>query len=161
MALGVSGLMRHKAMGLKDQVIGISLLRSDGTMAQAGGRKRGRLRPAPAHRQLGQLGLDHPAHAAHPTTAQPPAVLCRGGALLLAAAAKTLLHSPLAPERLEWRHQAGEIRLWLSQSLNPEGLLQQQEQLKTSVAPELNLELLDWEPSPTVVDKGHGCSGLA
>ena len=36
-ARGVSGPLRHKAMGLKDQVIGISLLRSDGTTAQAGG----------------------------------------------------------------------------------------------------------------------------
>ena len=59
-ARGVSGPLRHKAMGLKDQVIGISLLRSDGTTARrrAGGEKRGGLRPnAPAHRQLGQLGL--------------------------------------------------------------------------------------------------------
>ena len=36
-ARGVSGPLRHKAMGLKDQVIGISLLRSDGTTAHAGG----------------------------------------------------------------------------------------------------------------------------
>ena len=36
-ARGVSGPLRHKAMGLKDQVIGINLLRSDGTTAQAGG----------------------------------------------------------------------------------------------------------------------------
>ena len=36
-ARGVSGPLRHKAMGLKDQMIGISLLRSDGTTAHAGG----------------------------------------------------------------------------------------------------------------------------
>ena len=38
-------------------------------------------------------------------------------------------------------------------SLNPEGLQQQQEQLKASVAAELNLQPLDWEPIPTLVDK--------
>ena len=66
-----------------------------------------------------------------------------------------MLHSPLALERLEWRHQAGEIRLWLSLvSLNPEGLQQQQEQLKASVAAELNLQPLDWEPSPEVAEQG-------
>ena len=66
-----------------------------------------------------------------------------------------LLHSPLALERLEWRHQAGEIRLWLSLvSLNPEGLQQQQEQLKASVAAELNLQPLDWEPNPEVAEQG-------
>ena len=66
-----------------------------------------------------------------------------------------LLHSPLALERLEWIYQAGEIRLWLSLvSLNPEGLQQQQEQLKASLAPELNLQALDWEPSPEVVEQG-------
>ena len=65
-----------------------------------------------------------------------------------------LLRSPLALERLEWRHQAGEICLWLSLvSLNPEGLQQQQEQLKASLGLELNLQPLDWEPSPQMVEK--------
>ena len=36
----------------------------------------------------------------------------------------------------------------------PGGLQQQQEQLKASVAPELNLQALDWEPSPEVVEQG-------
>ena len=46
-------------------------------------------------------------------------------------------------------------QLWLSLvSLNPEGLQQQQEQLKASLAPELNLQALDWEPSPEVVEQG-------
>ena len=44
--------------------------------------------------------------------------------------------------------------MWLSLvSLNREGLLQQQEQLKASQATELHLQPVDWEPSPTVVEK--------
>ena len=37
-ARGLSGALRHRYMGLRDQLIGIGLLRSDGTEAQAGGR---------------------------------------------------------------------------------------------------------------------------
>ena len=160
-ARGVSGPLRHKAMGLKDQVIGISLLRSDGTTAHAGGQVVKNVAGYDLMRLLtgswGSLALitqltlrTQPL----PTHRQCFAVQ---GALpaLQQLRQELLLHSPLALERLEWRHQAGEINLWLSLvSLNPEGLQQQQEQLKASVAAELNLQPLDWEPSPEVAEQG-------
>ena len=59
--------------------------------------------------------------------------------------------APLALERLEWNHQVGEISLWLSLvSLNPEGLLQQQEQLKALLVPELQWQSLEWEPNSSL-----------
>ena len=159
-ARGVSGPMRHKAMGLKDQVIGISLLRSDGTTAQAGGQVVKnvagydlmrlltgswgslalitqltlRTQPLPNHRQCFEVTGSLPS--------------------LQQLRQDLLLRSPLALERLEWTHQAGVISLWLSLvSLNPEGLLQQQEQLRASLGRELSLQSVDWEPSSQMIEK--------
>ena len=159
-ARGVSGPLRHKAMGLKDQVIGISLLRSDGTTAHAGGQVVKNVAGYDLMRLLtgswGSLALI--TQLTLRTQPLPNHRLCFAvkGSLpsLQQLRQDLLLHSPLALERLEWKHQAGEISLWLSLvSLNPEGLQQQQEQLKASLAPELNLQPLDWEPSPTDVEK--------
>jgi glycolate oxidase FAD binding subunit len=159
-ARGVSGPLRHKAMGLKDQVIGISLLRSDGTSAHAGGQVVKNVAGYDLMRLLtgswGSLALI--TQLTLRTQPLPNHRLCfavRGSLPALQQLRQDLLlHSPLALERLEWTHQAGEISLWISLvSLNPEGLQQQQEQLKASLAPELNLQPLNWEPSPTVVEK--------
>jgi len=159
-ARGVSGPLRHKAMGLKDQMIGISLLRSDGTTAHAGGQVVKNVAGYDLMRLLtgswGSLALI--TQLTLRTQPLPNHRLCFGvkGSLpaLQQLRQDLLLHSPLALERLEWKHQAGEISLWLSLvSLNPEGLQQQQEQLKASLAHELNLQPMDWEPSPTDVEQ--------
>jgi glycolate oxidase FAD binding subunit len=159
-ARGVSGPLRHKAMGLKDQVIGIRLLRSDGTTAQAGGQVVKNVAGYDLMRLLtgswGSLALI--THLTLRTQPLPNHRLCFAVKGSLPALQRLrqdlLLRSPLALERLEWRHQAGEICLWLSLvSLNPEGLQQQQEQLKASLGLELNLQPLDWEPSPQMVEK--------
>ena len=159
-ARGVSGPLRHKAMGLKDQVIGISLLRSDGTTAQAGGQVVKNVAGYDLMRLLtgswGSLALITQLTLRTQPLPRHRQCFAVKGALpaLQQLRQELLLHSPLALERLEWIYQAGEISLWLSLvSLNPEGLQQQQEQLKASVAPELNLQALDWEPSPAVVEK--------
>ncbi|MEL0340749.1 MAG: FAD-binding oxidoreductase, partial [Synechococcus sp.] len=160
-ARGVSGPLRHKAMGLKDQVIGISLLRSDGTTAQAGGQVVKNVAGYDLMRLLtgswGSLALiTQLTLRTQPLPRHRQCFAVKGGLpALQQLRQELLLHSPLALERLEWRHQAGEISLWLSLvSLNPEGLQQQQEQLKASVAAELNLQPLEWEPSPEVAEQG-------
>ncbi len=160
-ARGVSGPLRHKAMGLKDQVIGISLLRSDGTTAHAGGQVVKNVAGYDLMRLLtgswGSLALiTQLTLRTQPLPRHRQCFAVKGGLpALQQLRQELLLHSPLALERLEWKHQAGEIRLWLSLvSLNPEGLEQQQEQLKASLAPELNLQALDWEPSPELVEQG-------
>ena len=160
-ARGVSGPLRHKAMGLKDQVIGISLLRSDGTTAQAGGQVVKNVAGYDLMRLLtgswGSLALiTQLTLRTQPLPRHRQCFAVEGSLPVLQQLRQDLLlHSPLALERLEWIYQAGEIRLWLSLvSLNPEGLEQQQEQLKASLAPELNLQALDWEPSPELVEQG-------
>ena len=159
-ARGVSGPMRHKAMGLKDQVIGISLLRSDGTTAQAGGQVVKNVAGYDLMRLLtgswGSLALI--TQLTLRTQPLPNHRLCFAvkGSLpaLQQLRQDLLLHSPLALERLEWKHQAGEISLWISLvSLNPEGLLQQQEQLRASLGRELSLQSVDWEPSSQMIEK--------
>ena len=77
---GVGDPLRHKAMGLKDQVI-ISLLRSDGTTAQAGGQVVKNVAGYDLMRLLtgGWSNGLITQLAAHPTAARPPAVLCREG----------------------------------------------------------------------------------
>ena len=148
-------------MGLKDQVIGISLLRSDGTTAQAGGQVVKNVAGYDLMRLLtgswGSLALiTQLTLRTQPLPRHRQCFAVKGSLPALQQLRQDLLlHSPLALERLEWRHQAGEINLWLSLvSLNPEGLQQQQEQLKASLAPELHLQPLDWEPSPEVAEQG-------
>ena len=160
-ARGVSGPLRHKAMGLKDQVIGITLLRSDGTTAQAGGQVVKNVAGYDLMRLLtgswGSLALiTQLTLRTQPLPSNRKCFAVKGALpALQQLRQELLLRSPLALERLEWRQQASEISLWLSLvSLNPEGLQQQQEQLKASLAPELILQPMDWEPSPEVVEQG-------
>ena len=148
-------------MGLKDQVIGISLLRSDGTSAQAGGQVVKNVAGYDLMRLLtgswGSLALiTQLTLRTQPLPSQRQCFAVSGPLHALQQLRQDLLlHSPLALERLEWMHQDGEISLWLALvSLNPEGLQQQQEQLKASLGPELSWQPMEWEPSPLIVEKG-------
>ena len=81
-------------MGLKDQVIGISLLRSDGTTAQAGGQVVKNVAGYDLMRLLtgswGSLALIT-AHPTHPTATQPPDVLRSNGPATCPAATSPIL----------------------------------------------------------------------
>ena len=106
-ARGLAGGLRQRHLGVRDQIIGIGLLRSDGTVAHAGGRVVKNVAGYDLMRLLcgswGSLALIteltlrvQPIRPAH-------ALLHLQGALTdLEACRASLLHSSLTPERCDW-----------------------------------------------------------
>ena len=121
-ARGLSGGLRQRHLGIRDQIIGIGLLRSDGTAAKAGGRVVKNVAGYDLMRLLcgswGSLALItditlrvqpiRPAHAA---------LLLTGDLSHLESFRAALLLSTLTPERCDWSHPgdgAWALRLVLS-----------------------------------------------
>ena len=106
-ARGLAGGLRQRHLGVRDQIIGIGLLRSDGTQARAGGRVVKNVAGYDLMRLLcgswGSLALIteltlrvQPIRPAH-------GLLHLHGALTdLEACRASLLHSSLTPERCDW-----------------------------------------------------------
>ena len=106
-ARGLAGGLRQRYLGIRDQVIGISLLRADGTAAKAGGQVVKNVAGYDLMRLLtgswGSLALI--TELSLRTLPIPPQRLGlrMGGALgPLAALSQWLLQSSLSPERLDW-----------------------------------------------------------
>ena len=106
-ARGLTGGLRQRHLGVRDQVIGISLLRADGTVARAGGQVVKNVAGYDLMRLFsgswGSLGV-----ITELTLRTMPRPRHRGG-LLLQGPAKALeplrrlcLHAALAPQRLDW-----------------------------------------------------------
>ena len=121
-ARGLSGGLRQRHLGIRDQIIGIGLLRSDGTAAKAGGRVVKNVAGYDLMRLLcgswGSLALItditlrvqpiRPAHAA---------LLLSGDLSHLESFRAALLLSTLTPERCDWSNPgdgAWALRLVLS-----------------------------------------------
>jgi glycolate oxidase FAD binding subunit len=106
-ARGLSGGYRHRHMGVRDQLIGLSLLRSDGVEAKAGGRVVKNVAGYDLMRLLcgswGSLGLI--SSVTLRTQPIPPArrgLLVGGSFEDLAALVGWLVSSSLTPERIDW-----------------------------------------------------------
>ena len=112
-ARGLSGRLRHRYLNLRDQIIGISLLRADGTGAKAGGRVVKNVAGYDLMRLFcgswGSLGLI--TELSLRTQPIPPLrqlLRAEGGAAgLQQLRQQLLLQSPLALELLEWRQGPG------------------------------------------------------
>ncbi len=106
-ARGLAGGYRQRYLGLRDQLIGIALLRSDGTAARAGGRVVKNVAGYDLMRLLagswGSLALI--TELSLRTLPLPPhraGLLVQGDGEPLAALSRALLGSTLAPERIDW-----------------------------------------------------------
>ncbi|MFM7170906.1 MAG: FAD-binding oxidoreductase [Cyanobium sp.] len=106
-ARGLAGGYRQRYMGLRDQLIGIGLLRTDGTAARAGGRVVKNVAGYDLMRLLagswGSLALI--TELSLRTMPLPPhraGLLVQGEGNLLAALATGLARSTLTPERIDW-----------------------------------------------------------
>lgn len=106
-ARGLSGGYRQRHLGLRDQLLGLELLRSDGVVARAGGRVVKNVAGYDLMRLLcgswGSLGM-----ITELTLRTQPLPPCRRGLLLqgepalLAPLVGWLLASSLTPERIDW-----------------------------------------------------------
>jgi glycolate oxidase FAD binding subunit len=123
-ARGLAGGYRQRYLGLRDQLIGLALLRADGTTARAGGRVVKNVAGYDLMRLLagswGSLALI--TEVSLRTMPLPPhraGVLLRGNLDDLANLSRALLRSTLAPERIDWwsASLAGEAALGAAPTL--------------------------------------------
>ena len=149
-ARGLSGALRHRYMGLRDQLIGIGLLRSDGTEAQAGGRVVKNVAGYDLMRLLcgswGSLALiTRLTLRTQPLPQQRVQVQLSGARdALQQLRQELLLRSPLAPERLCWCHQGQESQLLLNLvGLDGEAVAAQQAQLQDLCGAALKLDAIE------------------
>ncbi|MGA1304442.1 MAG: FAD-binding oxidoreductase [Cyanobium sp.] len=106
-ARGLAGGYRQRYLGLRDQLIGIGLVRADGTAARAGGRVVKNVAGYDLMRLLagswGSLALI--TELSLRTLPLPPhraGLLVQGDATLLASLSTSLARSTLTPERIDW-----------------------------------------------------------
>ena len=106
-ARGLAGGYRQRYLGVRDQLIGLALMRADGVMARAGGKVVKNVAGYDLMRLFtgswGSLGLI--TELTLRTLPRPPlrrSVCFQGGAEDLAGLSRWLLGSSLSPERIDW-----------------------------------------------------------
>ena len=111
-ARGLAGGYRHRYLGIRDQLIGIQLMRTDGTLARAGGKVVKNVAGYDLMRLLcgswGSLALI--TELTLRTLPVPPerrGLWLSGPLDSLAALTRWLLNSSLSPERVEWLRLTG------------------------------------------------------
>ncbi len=107
-ARGLAGGARQRYLGVRDQLIGISLVRADGTAARAGGQVVKNVAGYDLMRLLtgswGSLALiSELTLRTLPLPPQRRGLWLRGPADQLAAMTRWLLDSSLSPERIDWQ----------------------------------------------------------
>jgi glycolate oxidase FAD binding subunit len=107
-ARGLAGGARQRYLGVRDQLIGIGLVRADGTAARAGGQVVKNVAGYDLMRLLtgswGSLALiSELTLRTLPLPPQRRGLWLQGQADQLAAMARWLLHSSLSPERIDWQ----------------------------------------------------------
>lgn len=123
-ARGLAGGYRQRYLGVRDQLIGLALMRADGVTARAGGKVVKNVAGYDLMRLFtgswGSLGLI--TELTLRTLPQPPlrrSVCFQGGAEDLAGLSRWLLGSSLSPERIDWWNGS----LAAAAGLDPEPLL--------------------------------------
>ncbi len=106
-ARGLSGGLRQRYLGLRDQLIGIELLRSDGTRSRAGGSVVKNVAGYDLMRLLcgswGSLGLITAVTLrTYPRQAHRGGLLLEGDLAALEKLRRACLTAPLMPQRLDW-----------------------------------------------------------
>ncbi|MFO0104679.1 MAG: FAD-binding oxidoreductase, partial [Cyanobium sp.] len=149
-ARGLAGGARQRYLGVRDQLIGIGLMRADGTAARAGGQVVKNVAGYDLMRLLagswGSLALIRELTLR--TLPVPPerrGLWLQGPASELAAMARWLLESSLSPERIDWQHTAPSAGAGLLISLASISAQTLDEQIACirERAPALTLECLD------------------
>jgi glycolate oxidase FAD binding subunit len=119
-ARGLAGGYRHRHLAVRDQLIGLTLLRADGVEARAGGKVVKNVAGYDLMRLLcsswGSLGLiTEVTLRTQPLPVARAGLVVRAEAGALAALAAQLLASGLTPERVDWWSQALAARAALGQ----------------------------------------------
>ena len=110
-ARGLAGGLRQRYLGVRDQLIGIQLLRADGTAAKAGGKVVKNVAGYDLMRLFsgswGSLGLiTELTLRTYPLPRQRSGLLLRGPLAALEQLRQRCLTAPLMPQRLDWLNPA-------------------------------------------------------
>ena len=153
-ARGLSGRLRHRYRDLRDQLLGISLLRSDGTAAKAGGKVVKNVAGYDLMRLFcgswGSLGLISELTLRTMPLPKGRQIVQLKGALedLQQLRQQLLLHSSMALEFIEWRQGPG-VATCLQLGLCN---LAQEQQLQLQLMPNIQLEKLPQPTTSTTVE---------
>ena len=153
-ARGLAGGLRQRYLGVRDQLIGLSLLRADGTAAKAGGKVVKNVAGYDLMRLFcgswGSLGLiTELTLRTYPLPRHRRGLLVRGPLAALEQLRRRLLQAPLMPQRLDWWSAAlsgnGQPALLLAlASVSSAAIADQLNQhSQAAAALELEAELLD------------------
>jgi len=156
-ARGLSGRLRHRYRDLRDQLLGISLLRSDGTAAKAGGKVVKNVAGYDLMRLFcgswGSLGLISELTLRTMPLPKGRQIVQLKGALedLQQLRQQLLLHSSMALEFIEWRQGPGAATCLQLGLCN----LAQEQQLQLQLTPNIQLEKLPQPTTSTTVEAGQ------
>ena len=136
-ARGLAGGLRHRHLGIRDQIIGIGLLRSDGVAAQAGGRVVKNVAGYDLMRLLcgswGSLALiTQLTLRLKPISPCSELLVLTGPLPQQESFRAALMHSSLTPDRCDWqqdRQRAWRLRLLVS-SINTRAVTDQVQRLE-------------------------------
>ncbi|MFZ9850982.1 MAG: FAD-binding oxidoreductase [Vulcanococcus sp.] len=164
-ARGLAGGLRQRYLGVRDQLIGLSLLRADGTAARAGGKVVKNVAGYDLMRLFtgswGSLGLiTELTLRTFPLPPQRAGLLLQGALPALEGLRRRCLTAPLMPQRLDWCHSAGtaEPALLISLvSVSAEAIREQLSQHRSAAeAAGLAVQELDREALAALEARGRG-----
>ena len=168
-ARGLSGGLRQRYLGIRDQLIGVSLIRADGTPAKAGGRVVKNVAGYDLMRLLagswGSLGLiTSLTLRTYPLPPQRAGLWIRGSVAALERMRQVCLAAALLPQRLDWRLQpeeeSGQAALLLALVSVSRAAIDAQLQEHQQRAAELglNVDLVSGDALQTLEAEARGAS---
>ena len=168
-ARGLAGGLRQRYLGVRDQLIGIGLLRADGTAARAGGKVVKNVAGYDLMRLFtgswGSLGLiTELTLRTFPLPPRRGGLLLQGDLQALEQLRRRCLAAPLMPQRLDWwspeGHGQAEPALLLTVvSVSAEAINEQLSQHRAAAeAAGLSVQRLDADGLQALEAMGRGCS---
>jgi glycolate oxidase FAD binding subunit len=170
LARGLAGGLRQRYMGVRDQLIGLSLLRADGTAAKAGGKVVKNVAGYDLMRLFcgswGSLGLiTELTLRTYPLPRHRRGLLVHGSLSALEQLRRLCLQAPLMPQRLDWWSAAlsgsGQPALLLALASVSSAAIADQLDQHSQAAATLGLEVEALDPERLAELEGRSLQGCS
>ena len=170
MARGLAGGLRQRHLGVRDQLIGISVMRADGTIAKAGGQVVKNVAGYDLMRLFcgswGSLGLiTELTLRTYPLPRHRRGLLVHGSLSALEQLRRLCLQAPLMPQRLDWWSAAlsgsGQPALLLALASVSSAAIADQLDQHSQAAATLGLEVEPLDPERLAELEGRSLQGCS